>query len=70
MIEVGTTNQGNGKRGCGCPDLGKDLYGGVPGRFSVWVGDLDDDTMHWKVFGRIPLQGGLQAESTVTTEGG
>ena len=44
--EVGVTEQGVGKRGHRCLDLGKDLHGSGPHSFSVWVGDVGDDTTH------------------------
>ena len=52
----------------GFPDLGKDICGGDPGSFSVWFGYVGDYTTHWEVFGRIPPQGGPQADGTETAE--
>ena len=64
---MGATGQGVGKIGCGCPDLGKDLCGGGPGIFSIWFGDVGDDTMHWGVgVGSILPQGIPQADGTET----
>ena len=57
-----------GGRGCGFPDLGKDLHGSGPGSFSVWVRDVGDDTTYWEGFERIPPQGGPQFGGMATIE--
>ena len=67
--EVGATDQGVSKIGRGCTDLGKDLCGSGSDIFSVWVGDVGNDTTHWEWFGRISPQGGPQAGVTETAEG-
>ena len=60
MLGVGATGKGVGYRGRVCLNLRKDLRGGVTGSFTVWVGDVGDETPHWEGFGRIPPQGGFQ----------
>ena len=65
---MGTTDQCVGNIGRGCPDLRKDPYGSVPVSIDVWVGEVGDYTAHWEVLGRIPPQGGLQADGTETVE--
>ena len=68
--EVGAAKPGVRKRGRRCPYLCKDLRGGGPGSFFVWVGDVSNDTTHWYVLGRISPQGGLQDDGKATDEGG
>ena len=68
--EVGVTIYGVGKGGRGCPDLAKNTRVSVPGSSTVWVRDVGNDTEHWEVFGRIPPQGGPQADRKETLEGG
>ena len=59
---MGATDEGAGKRECRCPDPGPDTLGsGTVGIF-VWFRDMGDDLTHWKGVGRIPQQGGLQAD--------
>ena len=70
MTEVDTIDQGVGKKGRGCPELGKDICGGGPGSLSVWVVDVCDDTAHCEGSVSIPPQGGTQADGTATAEGG
>ena len=62
---MGTTYQGVGKRGNGCPNLGKYLCGGGPGSFSVWVRDVGDDTTHWEGIGLSPPQDGPKDDGKV-----
>ena len=47
---------------CGCPDLGPELLGGGTVGHDLRVGDVGHDTAHWEDFGRIPPQGGPQAD--------
>ena len=65
--EVGVTVYGVGQGGRGCPYLGENLRGGGSGGSVVWVGDVDDDTAHWVDSGRIPSQGGPQADRVATS---
>ena len=65
---MGASVQGVNQGGCICPDLGENLHGGVSGGPNVWVRDVGDDTAHWEGLGRIPPQGGLQADGTTTLE--
>ena len=58
MTELGTTDQGVGKRGRGWPELGKDVCGGDTGSLSVWVGDMFDDNVHCEESGSISPQVG------------
>ena len=68
--EVGATDLGVGKRAWGLLDLGKYIRVSGPGSLDVCFGDVGDDTAHWEGFGRIPQQGGTQADSTATAERG
>ena len=63
---MGTTVQGVGKGGQGCPELGNNLRGGGTGGPAVWVGDVGDDTENWEGVGRISPQGEPQADGTAT----
>ena len=60
--EVVTTVQGIGKGGRGCPDARKNLCGGDKGGSDVWIGNVGADNAHWEGLGRIPPQGGPQAD--------
>ena len=66
---MGTTVQGVGKGGHGLPDTRNNLRGSGPGGPAVWVGDMGDENLHWDGVGRIPPQGGPQADGTETSEG-
>ena len=66
---MGVTFQGVGKGGHVCPDIGKNLCGGVPGGPAVLVGDMGDETLHWGGVEQIPPQGIPQADGTATSEG-
>ena len=67
MTEVGAAVQGVGQGRRVCPDSGDNLRGGGSGGSVVWVGDVDDDTAHWVDSGRIPSQGGPQADRVATS---
>ena len=49
-------------------DVKKNLRGIGPGGSNVWVGDVGDDTSYWEDLGKIPLQGGPQADGTENLE--
>ena len=66
--EVGKTVQGIGKGVCGCPYARNNLCGSGPGGSPPWVGYVGDDTAHCEGFGRIPPQGGQQANGTATLD--
>ena len=38
------------------------------GVHAVWFGDMGDYTAHWEFLGRIPSQGGPQADRTTTSD--
>ena len=46
MAEVGKANTGLEQGGCGCPDLGPDVLGGVSVSHVVRVEDMGDDTVY------------------------
>ena len=50
------------------PYLGPDLLGGGSVGHDIRVKDMGDDTPHWEGFGRIPPQGGTQADREATWE--
>ena len=56
------------QEGCGCLDLGENLCNGVSEGHAVWVRDMGDNTAHWEGLGRIPSQGGPQADGKITSE--
>ena len=64
---VGVTDKGSGKKGDGCPDLGPYILGGGTVGIVVRLGDVVDDPTHWEGVGRIPTQGGPQADREVTS---
>ena len=66
-VEVCVTDEGAGKRGCGCPHLGPDILFDVPVGIFVWVRDVVDDPTHWEGVGRIPPQGVPQADREATS---
>ena len=43
---MGMSDKGVGERGVGFMDLGKVIRGSFPGSFTVWVGDVGDETMY------------------------
>ena len=53
----------------GCPYIGTYLLGGGEIGPTVWVRDMGPDAAHEEYVGRIPPQGGPQAD-TVATAGG
>ena len=55
--------------GSGCPDIGTDLLGGSAIGNAVRVRDMGPDTAHEEGVGRIPPQGGPQADGAETAEG-
>ena len=65
--EVGTNEKRAEQGGCGCPGLGKYLLRGVPVGHVVRVGDVGHYPTHWEDFGRIPPQGGPQADGEATS---
>ena len=67
---MGVTDEVDGNRGCGCPDLVPDIIDGVTVIIVLQVGDEGDDPTHWEGVGRIPTQGDPQAdgESTLARE--
>ena len=56
------------QEGCGCPDLGPDLFGSGSVNHALRVGDVGYDTTHWEGFGKIIPQGGPKAEREATSE--
>ena len=67
--EVGETDEGYGKRGGGCLDLGTYILGGGPVRDDIRVEDVGDDPVHRESFGRISPQGGPQADGEASLVG-
>ena len=65
---MGTAVQGLEQGGCGCPELGENLRGVDSDCHDVQFRDVCDETTHWECFGRIPSQGGPQADGTTTLE--
>ena len=65
---MGATDKGAEERGCGCPDLGTYILGGVPVGNVLHVRDMGDDPTHQEGVERIPPQGGLQADREATLE--
>ena len=63
---MGATVQGVGQGGRECPYLREYLRGGGSIGSIVWVGNVGDDTVHLEASGRIPPQGGPQADGTAT----
>ena len=55
--------------GSGCPDIVTDLLGSGAIGPSIQVRDMGPDAAHEYDVGRIPPQGGLQADGAATTEG-
>ena len=51
-----------------CPDIGTDLLGSSAIGPDVQIRDMGPDTAHEEGFGRIPPQGGLQADVAATKE--
>ena len=51
------------------PGHGTDLLGGGAIGPDIWVRDVGSDTAHEEGVGRIPPQGGPQADGTETAEG-
>ena len=49
-----------------CLYLVEGLWGVSSGGNSLQVVDVGNDTNHWEVFGRIPPQGGPQADRETT----
>ena len=63
---MGANIQGIGKGGHRFLEIRNNIRGGGPGGSAAWVGDVGDDTTYWEGFGRIPPQGGLQADKMAT----
>ena len=53
----------------GCPYIGTYLLGGGAIGPAVWVRDMGPDAAHEEYVGRIPPQGGPQADGEATAEG-
>ena len=68
--EAGNTFQGIRKGGRRCLYLRKNLHCSGTGGPAVWFVDAGDDTTHWERVGRIPSQGGLQADRMENCRGG
>ena len=67
-IEVGADFHGVEQGGCGCPELGENLFGSGSGGHAVQVRDVGNDTVRWEFWGHIPPQGASQADGTTTSE--
>ena len=65
---MGVSNKGYVQVGYRFPDLIPNLLISVPVGHVVRVGDVGDETLHWEGVGRIPQQGGLQADGEATPE--
>ena len=59
---MGAADAGVDQVGGGCPNLEPDILSGGSVGPVVWIRDVRDDTAHWGGIGRIPPQGGLQAD--------
>ena len=59
---MGAADKGDDQGGCGFLDLGPYLLGSGTFVHALQVGSMGDDTPHLEGFGRIPPQGGLQAD--------
>ena len=66
---MGAADSDIGQGGRRCPDIGTDLLGVSEIGPAVRVRDMGTDAAHKEGVGRIPLQGGLQADGADTTEG-
>ena len=66
---MGATDESSGKRGCRCLYLGTNILGNGTVSVGVWVGDMGDDPTHWEGVGRIPPQGGPQADGEAALAG-
>ena len=62
ITEVGAVESGVEQGGCRCPDLGPDLLSGGSVRNYLRVGDVGHGNAHGEGSGRIPPQGGPQAD--------
>ena len=60
--EVGVAVQGVDQGGCRCLDIGEDLCGSAASGHDIRVVDVVNDKLSWDSFGRIPPQGGPQAD--------
>ena len=65
---MGEADAGIEQGGGGCRDLGPDILGGGSVGPVVQVIHMDDDAAHWEGVGRIPPQGGPQADREATSE--
>ena len=65
---MGAAVLGAEQGGRGCLDLGEDLRGGGSGGHALRVGDVGIDTVYQEGVGRIPSQGGPQADRETTSE--
>ena len=66
MDEVGDADASHDQGGGGCPDLGTDILGSGPVGPTVRIIDVGDGATHQDGVGRIPPQGGLQADRGAT----
>ena len=66
---MGVADLGIEQGGGGCLYLGTDLLVGNGIVHTVQVRDIGPDTAHEEGVGRIPPQGGLQADGVATAEG-
>ena len=48
--------------GVGCPDLGTDILGGGAVGPAIRIIEVGDEATYWECVGRIPPQGGTQAD--------
>ena len=55
--------------GSGCPDIGTDLLGGGAIGPAIRIRDMGPDAAYEEGIGRIPPQGGPQADGTAAVEG-
>ena len=65
---MGVAVYGVDQGGCGCPDLGEDLHGSAASGHDIRVVDVVNDTVSWDSLGRIPPQGGPQADGETNSE--
>ena len=67
--EVGAADSYIDHGGSGCPDIGTDLLGGGAISPVIQVKDMGPDASYEEGIGRIPPQGGPQADGTASVEG-
>ena len=66
---MGAADSDIDQEGNGCPDIGTYLLGSGAIGLDVRVRDMGTDTVHEEGVGRIPPQGGPQADGAETAEG-